>query len=617
MNLRLTTASKVLFWTSSLLLGTFMVVPTWARPSGSRLSPFIPSPTPQITGAVGNTLSSATFVNLYWDASWDADNPTMPKAALDTFTAAMLSSSYFGGMAEYGVGHASFGGGFLPVASCPQKAPSMVGFYDPINASIIGFLNCELQHGGLPSGPQVVYNIILPAGSLESDLFGNRTLCSSSSPAVAWHFHQTPYSAQAAVGIAAAGLGAATGGVPGALEAFLGVLAALQGGPLYTIESANPTCGSFTDNLLHEMVETASDPFPSLSVSSSGNGEIADICAGSRASSSFVPPQSSIFSTSATFTTPAIVSVPQYWSNAGQRCVTGFTNTTIPTPSGVTFTNGSYPINPGSYSFTITGHGFGTLPAAASLAASPYIELQNDTRRSRIGNSLNGDSAGLQIASWTDTSITVTGASGGDSYSFWICNPTSGLCAWGSMPPAVYAVSPNGAALCPGGQPVTGTITGANFYGVQGVNLDGLQSLSFTRQSISQITSTIPILIGSHTITVNAFGGSSVAAGPLFVDSPPLSATATAQPAAGDLVTVKGCGTPLGGATVTSNQGFTAVTNTSGQVVVPVYRGLCYAPGSVPKVGGTTVPTRTPIPCPAHTATISEAGYQLTTIGLP
>jgi hypothetical protein len=124
----------------------------------------------------------------------------MPKDELDAFTVAVLKSSYFGGMAEYGVGSPSFGGGFLPAAACTQKPPPSVGFYDPFNASIIGFLQCELDHGGVPQGAQVVYNVILPSGTLESDFFGNVTACGGG-PFLAWHFHQTPYSPEAAVGI--------------------------------------------------------------------------------------------------------------------------------------------------------------------------------------------------------------------------------------------------------------------------------------------------------------------------------------------------------------------------------------------------------------------------------
>ena len=61
----------------------------------------------------------------------------------------------------------------------------------------MGFLDCELRQGGIPQHSQVVYNIILPSGSIESDFFGADKFCVSS-PATAWHFHQTPYSPEGA-----------------------------------------------------------------------------------------------------------------------------------------------------------------------------------------------------------------------------------------------------------------------------------------------------------------------------------------------------------------------------------------------------------------------------------
>jgi hypothetical protein len=421
------------------------------------------------TGVVGNALSQPVFVNLYWDVDWDAHNPSMTKQQLDGFVTALLNSSYFGRLSEYGVGSPTFGGGFLPDPLCPQRpgpgqAPSSVGsvgFYDPINVSIIGFLNCELQHGGIPQGSQVVYNLILPSGSVESDFFGNDKFCVNG-PAVAWHFHQTPYSPGAAVAIGLGLLGAVTGGVPGALEAFLGALAALQGGPLYTISSADSRCGSFTHNLLHEMVEAASDPFPSLSVIiNGGTGEIVDICDDLNAnaqhkqppsfpfppSNPFVPnvqPLSNTsFPVSSGFTNPGTIEVPQYWSNSGQTCVTGYTNTVMPKlqNNNITITG-----NGAAASFVLTGSGFGTLPpplTAPTSSALPYLAIQDTTQGWQVGNSLNTDEVPLNIAAWSDSSIVINGFSfssgnlvmkAGDNLAFWVCNPASGNCAPANKP---------------------------------------------------------------------------------------------------------------------------------------------------------------------------------------
>jgi hypothetical protein len=96
------------------------------------------------------------------------------------------------------------------------------------------------------------------------------------------------------------------------------------------------------------------------------------------------------------------------------------------------------------------------------------------------------------------------------------------------------------------------------------------------------------------------------------------SNTATPANTSWDIVTVTSGGAPVAGVTVTTNSGFTAVTNANGVAIIPIYRGPCYAPGSeVAKVGQTTVPVRRTMPCPAHSATVIKQGYQSAVIGLP
>lgn len=420
-----------------------------------------PPPPPTITGVVGNSLSAPVFVNLYWDTNWDAHNPSMTRQQLDTFTTALLSSSYFGRLSEYGVGAATYAGSFLPAPQCTQQAPSSVGYYDPVNASIIGFLQCELDHGGVPQGSQVVYNVILPSGSIESDFFGTFKFCAGA-PALAWHFHQTPYSPQAVLVLGATLLGAATGGVQGALSALLLALNGLSGGPLYTISSADPRCGSFTHNLLHEMVEAVSDPFPPQSVIQNqiltGNGgEIIDICdvmKGVLPSHPFVPSvfplSNTSFPVSSGFTNAGTINVPQYWSNSGQTCNTGFTNTVAPTllAQNIAITG-----NGAAATFTLTGNGFGTLPpplTTPTSAALPYVAIQDQSQGWQIGNSLNTDQVTFNTL-WSDTKITINGINfsnanlimkPGDNLIFWVCNPASGNCT-----------SPPNKSLTESGQP--------------------------------------------------------------------------------------------------------------------------------------------------------------------
>ena len=102
------------------------------------------------------------FRDSYWDANWDADNPSMTKQQLDNFVTALLQSSYFGGTAEYRHTIPLIRRRILARPGCPQQAPPSVGFFDSNGPSIMGFLDCELRQGGIPQHSQVVYNIILP-----------------------------------------------------------------------------------------------------------------------------------------------------------------------------------------------------------------------------------------------------------------------------------------------------------------------------------------------------------------------------------------------------------------------------------------------------------------------
>jgi len=388
------------------------------------------------TAVVGNEIPNPVYVNLYWDASWDTHNPTLRRHSIDTFTAAMLQTAYFRGLSEYGVKGASFGGSFLPAPGCDQHPPSQVEFYAPFGTSIAGFLNCELQQGNLPTGPQVVYNVILPQGSVESDFFGARRFCTGGDSATAWHFHQNPYSA---LGITAQLLGAATGGVAGALEALLIAMVAVPGGPVYTITSADSSCGVLTENMMHEMIESATDPFPSLEViRAGGDDEIADLAdqAHCPVLTPFVPPApvpalaaNSGFPFFDQFTTGAIAQAPWYWSNAKHQCTPGL-DTTVPSIQQVTMTG-----NGATLTVNISGAGFGILPFGAPTV--PYIAVQDRTQGWQAGNSLNGDEVGLNLASWTDNAITFNGFNfnrgnlvmkPGDLLNVWVCNPSSGQC---------------------------------------------------------------------------------------------------------------------------------------------------------------------------------------------
>jgi hemoglobin len=403
-------------------------------------------------GIVGGPVATPIYVNLYWDTTWNTDhaNLVLTTQAFDSYLQATTGSSYFAGLAQYGVMTPTFGGSFLPSPACTPKAPASVGFYDPANPSIIGFLQCELDHDtSVPQGDNIVYNIILPQTSTETDalavFFGNTPFCVPNAAGTidgAWHFHGTPYSqGEFLGGVLGFILGGLVGDpVQGAIVGYL-LAASQQGGPFYTISSASPSCTNFTDNVVHEMVEAASDPSPPLSVIMSGTGEIADLCEmpSTPPSASWDPNSKQI-----TFSPGGFLSsqIPQYQSNAIGTCVTGFGDLTKPMVTGVSL-SGSFP----NASVTITGSGFGTIPAPFVIPTStnlPYLGIQDTAQNWQAGNSLNSDPVGLTVTSWTPGSISISGFSppGGsnlmmaasDMLAVWVCSPSSGMCGSGMFP---------------------------------------------------------------------------------------------------------------------------------------------------------------------------------------
>lgn len=370
----------------------------------------------QTTAHVDQPMSSATFVNLYWDSTWDADNPGMKTEAVDAVTRAVVNSTYFSGLAEYGVASVSFGGSFLPDSSCPLKAPNSVGFYDPFKTSIAGFVQCEHDHGpAVLRQANMVYNVILPASSMESDFFSQNFCTGAGSPA-AWHYH----------------------GLEDSFPAF-------NGPPIYTIVLTNPRCGSnaLFASLFHEMAESLTDPFPiDISIipphiNLSTENEVADICENA--------PPVPIF-TDSTGKTPLStpISIPTYWSNRNQSC-TSFTDATVPAISNVS-DNVSYGLGGKIVKddLSLSGTGFGSMPSQISLpdAALPYLTAQSGGNW-EAGNTINLDSMSITTDAWSGNSASAAigapqangqyglppGAVPAGSVTAWLCNPDSLRCA--------------------------------------------------------------------------------------------------------------------------------------------------------------------------------------------
>jgi hypothetical protein len=371
---------------------------------------FTASTSAQTIARVDQPMKTATFVNIYWASSWDADNPTLPMTSLDETTRAMFSSSYFAGLAEYGVASVTFAGRLTPDMACTSKAPSKVGFYDPIAPSISGFIKCEHDNGPpLLQQSDIVYNILLPPSSIESDLF-SANFCNGPGSPGGWHY-----------------------GLPDFPFALF------TGGPVYTIVMSNPRCGmdptlpisdGFLSDMFHEMVEALTDPFPidisvippHISVSSF-HDEIADVPCGGRK-------DVMIFrdSTGASPLSGGILKmgVPSYWSNARQLCE-NFADITFPSITNIALTGwGS------QTGISITGTGFGTFPGSSS-SEKPYAQVRSASPAWSAGDSINGDTINVG-GTWSPSQIGINLFPGTVNnvpdvpLTVWICNPNSLNC---------------------------------------------------------------------------------------------------------------------------------------------------------------------------------------------
>jgi hypothetical protein len=237
---------------------------------------------------VNQPISSPVFVNIYWDSAWDADNPGMKIGAIESITQAVIQSSYFTGLSEYGVKSASLAPGIFPAPNCASKAPNSVGFYDPFTISIAGFISCEYDNGPpLLRQDNVIYNIILPPSSTESDFWTQNTCAGPGSP-YAWHYH-------------------------GLQRNFFG------GNPIFNIVQTNQQCGgnaALFESLFHEMVEATTDPYPfdvsiiPPHIDIAGENEIADFCEGDDV---------------AILVDGLPFNVASYWSNSQQKCLAPIT----------------------------------------------------------------------------------------------------------------------------------------------------------------------------------------------------------------------------------------------------------------------------------------------------
>jgi hypothetical protein len=428
----------------------------------------------------GSVVNSPVYVNVYWDSAWDSDNPTMSMDAIDNFTSALVNSTYFSGLSEYGVRAASFyPKSFVADPRCfgGTSPPTLPLFSSEGFPAVDQFITCEIGRKDVPVGPNIIYNLFMAKRSIESDFFGKILACRNY---LAYHYDTSP-----------------------------GVYQELYWS-IFTVNFSNPKCSSsmnsLTVNLTHEMVEAATDMYPLWDVvfNPPDGNEIGDVAA----KSCILPPTSFLWSTvtSDSFFSGYSENVPGvalYWSNATKRCLT-FSDLTTPLISGVEINGVGQDTR-----LLIHGQGFGVLPQIVNFKAHvgtpvslpaftqlPYFAVKDETSGWEAGYSLVGD-ANLNFGSWADTLISIDGFATdfaplpGDILRIKACNPASGSCATSSaaMPGVITSIQP-GIGPVSGGTVVT--IAGQNFPTAArtSVIFKDSQSQQFVNVPVTSVSST-------------------------------------------------------------------------------------------------------------------------------
>jgi IPT/TIG domain/S-layer homology domain len=456
------------------------------------------------SAVVASPVPNPVFVNLYWDANWDADNPAFTIHMIDTFTSAIVNSSYFGGLAEYysppKPPRATFYGSFRSAPGfCGSDSnglpPTTIGVYDLFGGTTLGsFVDCAASFIATVGTPNVIYNLFLPPMTTPYKISKGDTC----TPGGGVGFH------------AASGLTAH--------------------GNIFTVNPTNPAClsymstnpfGAVTSTLTHEMVEATTDPYISLSMITNQN-EIGDLCSSNAQNTPFLPIDG-----------PAAGGLAQnYFSNSSSACVAGFTDLTAPTIASVSSTNWG-----ASMTISISGSGFGNFPSTLTipiyepsgvptpgpaitlpqLIDLPYVLVQDTSASPRweAGNSLNADGAEVLYSSWSDQQILISGFGGSaplpnDSLIFTACNPASGQCTRAELivptAPRVSSVTPSGGPP-QGGTPITITGSGFNTSLPASVAM-GNRTVSATVSSSTQVTATTPPGQVGSTTAVQVLNGS-------------------------------------------------------------------------------------------------------------
>jgi hypothetical protein len=280
----------------------------------SLLPSFLTSLLPGITGRV---IANPAVHALFWDRTWDADDPlALSQRNIQSQLNALLGSSYLVDAAQYGVGSATSTGGDTPSILCP--IPSLHGLLTTV--TLIPWITCEAGGGALAlteiPGSGGIDGLPLPDGLPLADdntdyavflppqagigINGNRSCTDFNA------FHALTVVSQLRF----------------EWETFLPALVpAYQTVPFMVepIDCAGGTAVSAVQVLSHELVESATDPLIGLGWIKNSNfklrdpfgvlhtGEASDICA-DKASQNKESVSGS-------------VPVDTYWSNSRSTCV--------------------------------------------------------------------------------------------------------------------------------------------------------------------------------------------------------------------------------------------------------------------------------------------------------
>jgi hypothetical protein len=280
--------------------------------------------------------SSPTFINVYWDtsaATWDSDaaaiGPGVNEGQIDTFTAALVHSTYFSKLNQYsptGVFTASI----LPsttATTCGAPPPDV----DTAHARMGTFMSCVMTLNPAITGDMIV-NVFLPPQTI------NTSFCNSFTDSSGQMAHNEAEHDVTGVG----------------------------GQPAYTFIPTTAACTGSAKlvyvALSHEMVEAATNPYLGAAGWQEWTPpyrEIGDFC-----ENSTIPTTPFLFGT-----------VQQYWSNADNACVTGFASTSPLTVTSATICG--------------TGHGM-QLVLNGNFGAAPWDFASNPSRSSYLSVRIAG-----------------------------------------------------------------------------------------------------------------------------------------------------------------------------------------------------------------------------------